>query len=212
MRSITLFIIFYAFNGFSQNVGDTSSNDIYSEIKILEFRIHQLEADENKVPNELSKVVFGLSFGFNGYVNGPKSFYIRDDSTLGPFGESKGVSGMLSALLGYSIGRKHSIYLNVPLSDFNFGNNATLGVFNRKVAGGIGYGYVVGSISFIAVVNIYPYEEPALDILEDKKYDQEPLTLAQLDDIPTVSRISPIITIGVCYHLKSAANSSPFLD
>lgn len=89
---------------------------------------------------------------------------------MGSFGQSRGVSGMLSALIGYSINQKHSIYLNVPLRDFNAGNAAILGVFNRKVAGGIGYGYVVGTISFITVINIYPYEKPALEILEGKKF------------------------------------------
>ena len=212
MRSVTLFIFFCSIYGFSQNIEDSSSNTLQSEIKILETRIQELESSENKKSNDLSKVVFGLSFGFNAYVNGPRSFYIKDDSTLGSFGESRGLSGMLSALIGYSIKPKHSVYLNVPLNDFGVGNNATLGVFNRKVAGGIGYGYVVGSIAFITVINIYPYEEPALDILKDKKYAQEPLTLARLEDIPTVSRVSPSITIGVCYHLKSTSKASSFLQ
>lgn len=195
-------LIFLLFHTKAQIVKDTIESDFSSNnIASLEQRISELEANLDRDINRLQKFQLGFSFGFNGYINGPKEYYIKKDSTLGGYGSSSGVSGMISALLGYKVKPKHTIYLNIPLSDLSPNENATLGIFNRRIAGGLGYGYSIGSLAIISVINIYPYEEPAFELLEDKKYDQEPLSVAELDSVPMVSKVSPSLTIGVCYNI-----------
>mgnify|MGYP001106050743 CR=1 FL=1 len=37
-------------------------------------------------------------------------------------------------------------------------------------------------------------------IIENKKFEQEPFTVAKLEELPTTTAYSPSITIGVCYN------------
>lgn len=171
-------------------------------IEILEARIKLLEkqAEEENKSGLLENVQLGLSFGFNYFFNGEQNYYIKQDSTIGVYGKKHGVSGMLSALVGYKIKPKHSVLLNVPLGDLSGSPNQAIGVFNKKVAGGLGYGYTISDLSFIVVVNIFPYDKLAIDIIENKKFEQEPFTVAKLEELPTTTAYSPSITIGVCYN------------
>jgi len=170
----------------------------------LEDRLKILEVPEENHKSTFKNVQVGLRFGFNAFTNGPKSYFIKEDSTIGEFGTTKGVRGMLSALVGYKLSEKHTIYLNIPLSDLTNGPNQTIGIFNKKVAGGLGYGYNIGKISIIGVVNIYPYEGLAIDVLSNNKFDQDTYTVLNGEDYPTVSKVSPSVTIGICYNFMQA--------
>lgn len=209
MRYYVLFItIFYLKLGWGQELIDSavSLNQGVSSLASLELRIQTLESSLIKPSPSMDKIQVGFSFGFNGFFNGPQSYYIQSDSTLGSYGNTRGVTGMIIALLGYNFKNNHTLYLNIPLSDLSPSEGATLGIFNRQIAGGLGYGFTIGSIALISVINIYPYEEPALDLLENKKYEQEPFTQADLEDVPMIGTISPSLTIGVCYHLINGNN------
>jgi hypothetical protein len=181
-----------------QNQTEKNSQEDISE---LEMRVAELEknSDESDV-NMLEKMQLGISFGFNYYFNGQEQYYIKPDSTIGAYGKKRGVSGMLSALMGYKLSEKSSILLNVPLGDLSGNPNQALGIFNKKVAGGLGYGLNKGDISFIIVLNIFPYEKLALEIVEGKKYEQEPYTVADIENMPQEIAYSPSFTLGVCYH------------
>lgn len=184
-------------------VEQTSSTKKQLQFKIsyLEQRITELEKNSKESSEFLNDVQVGLSFGFNYFLNGQQNYYIKPDSTIGTFGNSQGVSGMLSALLGYRIVEKYSVFLNVPLGDISPNPNQAIGVFNKKVAGGLGYGYNYKDLSLIVVVNIFPYEKLALEILEGQKLDLEPLSVLETEELPTVMAYSPSITVGVCYNL-----------
>ncbi len=170
----------------------------------VEERMKNLEELAAKPKDHFSNVQIGLSFGFNAYANGPKSYYIQPDSTMGAYGTTRGVTGMLSALIGYKVHPRHTLYLNVPLSDLTNGPSQTIGIFNKKVAGGLGYGYNMGRVSLIAVVNVYPYEDLAYEILKEKKYEQEPYTTVTQENLPTITQISPSVTLGLCYNFIKA--------
>ena len=172
-----------------------------TNVEALEKRMSLLEKQiEENESSILNNMQLGLSFGFNYFFNGEQHYFIKADSTLGVYGKKHGISGMLSALLGYKINERSSILLNVPLGDLSGNANQAIGVFNKKVAGGLGYGYNVGEVSFILVINIFPYEEVALEIIKNKKFEQEPFTVANTQEIPTTTAYSPSITLGVCYN------------
>lgn len=205
--AICLICIVFPFLGIAQDtLGKITLPTQKPTIEILEARIQLLEkqVDDDKEQSLLENMQLGLSFGFNYFFNGEEHYYVKQDSTIGSYGKKQGVSGMLSALVGYKLNSKHSVLLNVPLGDLSSSPNQAIGVFNKKVAGGLGYGYNVSDLSFILVVNIFPYDKLALEIVQDKKFEQEPYTVAKLEDMPTTTAYSPSITIGVCYNfLKS---------
>jgi hypothetical protein len=171
-------------------------------ISDLEERIIELEEGKSGESDDfLNSLQFGLSFGFNYFTNAAQNYYVKEDSTIGVFGKSNGLSGMLSALLGYKISEKHSLLINIPLGDISGNPNQAIGVFNKRIAGGLGYGYNIDKLSVIAVINLYPYEEVALDVVKDKKFEQEPLTILDISNAPKQSSVSPSITVGICYNL-----------
>ncbi|MGB1038177.1 MAG: hypothetical protein ACPGYY_05970 [Bacteroidia bacterium] len=180
--------------------GASTSERLEKVISDLEKRLEVIETPVLKRRDNAKNIQLGLSFGFNGYVNGPRSYFVKEDSTLGTYGNTKGVTGMLSALIGYKVHNKHTIYLNIPLSDLTNGPNQTIGIFNKKIAGGLGYGYNIDRVSVIAVINMYPYEDLATKVVRNKKYNQEPYTALNREGLPTETLVSPSITIGMCYN------------
>ncbi len=180
----------------------SSGSDISNVLAEIEQRLDDLESSTQK--NEgafVNNLQFGLSFGFNYFTNAAPRYYVQGDSTLGTYGKTRGVSGMLSALLGYKVSDKHSILINIPLGDISGNPNQAIGIFNQRVAGGLGYGYNIDKLSIIGVINVYPYEEVALDVVDGKKYEQEPLTLLDTSNLPKQSNVSPSLTVGICYYL-----------
>jgi hypothetical protein len=192
------------FLAFSQDTLKTVSADLVlqQQVQKLEKRILELETEKQAATTSVFQdIQVGLSFGFNYFLNGEQSYYLKQDSTIGAFGNKQGVSGMLSALLGYRILEKHSVFLNVPLGDISPNPNQAIGVFNKKVAGGLGYGFNYKDLSLIAVINIFPYRKPALELLENYKLEGEPLSVVDVQTLPSTMAYSPSITLGVCYNL-----------
>jgi hypothetical protein len=71
-------LIFLLFHTKAQIVKDTIESDFSSNnIASLEQRISELEANLDRGINRLQKFQLGFSFGFNGYINGPKEYYIK---------------------------------------------------------------------------------------------------------------------------------------
>ena len=186
---------------------DTSEVHVQAKIDELYIRIEELE-NEQAEQNGFSfrNVQLGLSFGFNYYTNGPRGYYIQEDSSIGIYGKSRGYSGMLSALIGYKVSDKHSILVNVPLGDLSGNPNQTIGIFNKKIAGGLGYGYNIQNICIIGVVNMFPYEELAYDVVSNQKQTGEPYTIIDISEKPKESKVSPSVTVGICYNFIKPRN------
>lgn len=191
---------------FAQSLPKASKLDIPCADSLFQERklfLKQVEVYEDfTVPDPWAKgrVQFGISFGFNAFFNAPKQYFVTADSTLKQYGKSRGVSGVVSFLVGYKIKPKHSIFLNIPLSDVSDNAAGNIGLFNQKVAGGMGYGYNIDHISIILMVNIMPYERAIEEILAVKKVEQEAYSKFDTSEYPTITACSPSITLGVSYN------------
>ena len=211
LRQIYIVLLGFLFHNTSiaQNPtlrSDTFKSDLNREIQDLAIRIDELEDKEEESGELLNHIQLGLSFGFNYYSNAPKGYYIQADSTIGIFGKTKGYSGMLSALFGYKISPKHSILVNIPLGDLSGNASQSIGVFNKKIAGGLGYGYNIRNLAIIGVINMFPYEELAYEVVSEKKQEGEPYTIIDITNLPKQSKVSPSITVGICYNFLKPKN------
>ncbi|MFM9945865.1 MAG: hypothetical protein ACKVQB_11610, partial [Bacteroidia bacterium] len=158
--------------------------------KILEKRIKLYEHG----------TYWGLSLGFNYFFNNPPNYYIKPDSTLGSIGSKKGVSFLISAIVGYKFNEKHSFIFNVPLGDFTNNSQNAIGLFNQKLAGGLGYGFHISGVSIIGIINISPYEKIAPELLDGNKIEGEIYSIIDLSKYPTSTSYSPSFTLGMSYN------------
>lgn len=154
---------------------------------------------------------WGLSLGFNYFLNNPPNYYIKPDSTIGTIGSPKGLSFLVSAIVGYKFNEKHSFIFNVPLGDFTRNSQNAIGLFNQKLAGGLGYGYHISGVAIIAILNISPYEKLAPELLDGKKIEGDIYSKIDLNSYPTSTAYSPSFTIGMSYNFvgKPAINTLP---
>ena len=201
LRSYRCYIAILFFFGGVLCMAQTDDIDT-SELTIgdLQQRLEAIELQLEAERENSDKIQVGLSFGFNYFRNASLDYYVAADSSLGVYGNRTGVSGMLSAMLGYRFKPNHSILINIPLGDFSGDPNRAIGVFNKRIAGGLGYGFNMDQLALIGVVNLYPYEEVALDVVQGKKLPQEPFTIPDVSNLPKQNNVSPSITIGVCYY------------
>ncbi len=119
---------------------------------------------------------FGIGFGFNYFTSSPPKYYVKNDSTIGEYGNENGLSFILSGFMAYKIKEKHSLIFNVPLGDVTNREEFKIGLFNQKMAGGIGYGRNLGNVSLIFIMNISPYESIEKELLLEEKFDMEKYT------------------------------------
>ncbi len=181
------------------------------------------KAKENEVKSKIQTKAFekrlklyehgtywGLSLGFNYFFNNPPNYYIKPDSTIGTIGTPKGVSFLVSAIIGYKFNEKHSFIFNVPLGDFTRNSQNAIGLFNQKLAGGLGYGYHISGVSIIAIINVSPYEKLAPELLDGKKIEGNVYSKIDLKDYPTSTAYSPSFTLGMSYNFvgKPALNAT----
>ena len=119
----------------------------------LNKEINLLKKENTELGNELSQykngIFFGIGFGFNYFTSSPPKYYIKNDSTIGEYGNENGLSFILSGFMAYKIKEKHSLIFNVPLGDVTNREEFKIGLFNQKMAGGIGYGRNLGNVSLI---------------------------------------------------------------
>ncbi len=143
---------------------------------------------------------WGLSLGFNYFLNNPPNYYVKPDSTIGTLGTSNGLSFLISAIIGYKFNGKHSFVFNVPLGDFTQNSQNAIGLFNQKLAGGLGYGYHISGVSIIAIINISPYERLDPQLLNTIKVDADAYSKFNINDYPTSTAYSPSFTLGLSYN------------
>lgn len=193
--------------------------DQYTEDSLQKcLTLQNLENDNNdkeKKINGLNKklakytkgVKVGLSFGFNYFWNGQESYYVKEDSTLGSYGPTKGIAFMISGIVSYRFHEKHSLVFNIPLGDLGNSTGTPTGLFNKQVSGGLGYGYHFNNASVIFVVNISQFQKVETNLLRNKKFDAEPYSTVDISDLPTVKAYSPSLTIGISYNIFNALKS-----
>jgi hypothetical protein len=161
---------------------------------------YQTKALEKKLKLYEHGTYWGLSLGFKYFLNNPPNYYIKPDSTIGTIGSPKGISFLVSAIVGYKFNEKHSFIFNVPLGDFTRNSQNAIGLFNQKLAGGLGYGYHISGVAVIGIINISPYEKLAPEILGGKKIEGDVYSKLNLKDYPTSAAYSPSFTIGMSYN------------
>lgn len=170
-------------------------------------RIREVESENETLKSDLSRyktgIFFGLGFGYNYFMNAPLTYYVQEDSTLASYGETRGMSFILSGFLAYKITPKHSVIFNVPLGDITNRDDFRIGLFNKKMAGGLGYGYNLGNVSIICIVNVSPYEQIAYNILKAERFEEDQFTRIDPGIYPNVTRYSPSCTIGLSYNFAA---------
>lgn len=190
----------------------------YSDHKQIENRLEELRLDtqemmisirdlrrENaELREELYRfkhgVFFGIGFGFNYFLSSPPNYYLKTDSTIGVYGNESGMSFILSGFMAYKINEKHSLIFNVPLGDITNRDEFKIGLFNQKMAGGIGYGRNLGNVSIIGIINISPYDKIELEVVEDEKFRDGKFSKVDPSDLPSTTYYSPSFTIGFSYN------------
>ena len=179
----------------------------------LNREIQDLKETNNELNSELkgykNGVFFGIGFGFNYFTSSPPKYYVKNDSTIGEYGNENGLSFILSGFMAYKIKEKHSLIFNVPLGDVTNREEFKIGLFNQKMAGGIGYGRNLGNVSLIFIMNISPYESIESDLLADEKFEMEKYTKIDPQDYPSTTRYSPSFTFGFSYNFQTGGPVNP---
>lgn len=154
-----------------------------------------------KLDQHLNSVQLGFSCGFNYFFIDEPRYYVKPDSSIGHVGNGEGVSFIVSGILGYRISERHSVFFNIPLGDFSRSDGTGIGVFNRRAAGGLGYGYNIGKISAVFIVNISPYKQIEPEVLTDLKLSDGAYSSVSTENYPYQTRYSPSFTIGISYNI-----------
>jgi hypothetical protein len=154
-----------------------------------------------KLDQHLNSVQLGFSCGFNYFLTDEPRYFVRPDSSIGHVGSSEGVSFIVSGIIGYRITEKHSVFFNIPLGDFSRSDGTGIGVFNRRAAGGLGYGYNIGKISAVFIINISPYKQIEPEVLADLKLEDDTYSGVAIEDFPYQTRYSPSFTVGISYNI-----------
>lgn len=179
----------------------------------LKKEIVTLQTENMALGKELSQykngIFFGIGFGFNYFTSSPPKYYVKNDSTIGEYGNENGLSFILSGFMAYKIKEKHSLIFNVPLGDVTNREEFKIGLFNQKMAGGIGYGRNLGNVSLIFIMNISPYESIERELLAEEKFDMEKYTKIDPRDYPSTTRYSPSFTLGFSYNFQSGGQLNP---
>lgn len=179
----------------------------------LHKEIAQLKEENATLGTELQQykngIFFGIGFGFNYFTSSPPKYYIKNDSTIGEYGNENGLSFILSGFMAYKIKEKHSLIFNVPLGDVTNREEFKIGLFNQKMAGGIGYGRNLGNVSLIVIMNISPYESIEKELLSEEKFDMEKYTKIDPREYPSTTRYSPSFTIGFSYNFQPGGSLNP---
>lgn len=178
--------------------------------------ILDLKEENKELKTELTRfkhgVFFGLGFGFNYFVNSPPKYYVTSDSSIGEFGSENGLSFILSGFMAYKVNEKHSLIFNIPLSDVTNREEFKIGLFNQKMAGGLGYGRNLGNVSLIFIMNVSPYNVLEKELLKDEKFEYEKYSLINPSDYPSTTKYSPSFTLGFSYNFQPGNANNPFIN
>lgn len=142
----------------------------------LEEANDKIEQYEKKLKKYNTAFKFGISVGFNFYTNNELDYTVKSDSTLRESGNSNGISIVLSAVSAFRLKNGNHIIFNLPLSDFVANPEKSIGLFNKRIAGGLGYGFNLAKdknslASFVVILNVSPYNDLNYNDLKNRKFE-----------------------------------------
>lgn len=177
------------------------------ECKILNENYTKLQ-DELKT--YASSVKFGLSIGFNLYANNQLEYIVQNDGKISEEGSRTGVSGILSGVVSIRTSKKltgGSIVINIPLGDFTSNSNSAIGIFNNRVAVGLGYSLTpfnnVPNLAFSGIFNLSPYQRLNYDRIKDKIFNLPEYTRLKPEDYGAINDICYSFTFGLVYSFAN---------
>lgn len=184
-----------------------------SEVKRLNDSITVLVDQNEEFTRQLnsfySAVKVGLSIGFNGFVNNQLDYLVRSDSTIRESGSRSGVSGIISAIVAIRLDErnKNNIIVNIPLGDFTSNPSQAIGLFNQRIAVGLGYARSLSKVSpnllFSASLNISPYEQIDYKEINSKKVKLPEYTKLKPENYGATIAYSYSLTIGIVYTFNA---------
>lgn len=159
-----------------------------------------------KIDKFSSAVKFGLSIGFNYYFNNQKDYIVQIDSTVKELGSGNGASGIISGVVSIRLtdDNRHNLVVNIPLGDFTSGSDRAVGIFNNRIAVGLGYAYApfqnsAPNLSFKAIFNMSPYQKIDYDLIQSSKVSLPNFSKLKPEDFGATSAVSYSFTLGIVY-------------
>lgn len=168
----------------------------------------KLQLSTSEINKYKSAVKIGLSIGFNSYWNNQKDYIVQKDSTVKEIGNGNGASGIISGVVSIRLSKpdnpiQHNVVINIPLGDFTNNSDRAIGLFNNRIAVGLGYSVApfedVPYLSFTGIFNMSPYERLDYETLRSEKVIQPKYTKLKPEDFGATTDISYSFTIGVVY-------------
>ena len=175
-------------------------------IKVL--KKSNLEINE-KLNSIYSSVKIGLSIGFNRFVNNELDYIVRADSTVRETGNSSGTSGLISAVIAIRLDKenKHNAIINIPLGDFTSDPTQAVGIFNRRIAVGLGYARRISkdtpNLLLSGSFNISPYEQIDFSEIKDRKFNLQEFTRLDPKNFGSSTNYSYSFTFGIVYTFNN---------
>ncbi len=190
-----------------------SNNDLQNAISryrdSLNYVVGSFESLQEKYNNVFTSVKMGLSIGFNGFFNNQLEYIVGEDGKLKERGNRRGASGLVSAVISIKLDSlaKHSVIINIPLQDFTSLQNQAIGIFNERLAVGLGYGRKISQISpnLLATIsfNISPYQALNYADIKEKEVDLPVYTRINPVDYGSYTAYTYSVTIGIVYNFST---------
>jgi hypothetical protein len=181
-----------------------------SEVQRLKDKNIELS---DKLETYSSSVKLGLSIGFNYYWNNQVDYIVQANSKVKESGSPEGMSGIISGVVIIRLSKKnkfpqHNAVINIPLGDFTSGSDRAVGIFNNRIAVGLGYSLTpfenAPSLSFTAIFNVSPYQKIDYDLIKDINFNLPTFTKLKPDDYGATTAVSGSFTIGIVYSFINA--------
>jgi hypothetical protein len=168
---------------------------------------------DNKLETYSSSVKLGLSIGFNYYWNNQVDYIVQANSQVKESGSPEGLSGIISGVVTIRLSSKdkfpqHNAVINIPLGDFTSSSDRAVGIFNNRIAVGLGYSLTpfknAPNLSFTGIFNVSPYQKIDYDLIKDINFNLPTFTKLKPDDYGATTAVSGSFTIGVVYSFINA--------
>jgi len=95
------------------------------------------------------------------------------------------------------------VVINIPLGDFTSNSDRAIGLFNNRIAVGLGYSMApfkdVPYLSFTGILNMSPFEKLDFETLKSEKVLLPKYTKLKPQDFGSTTDISYSFTIGIVY-------------
>jgi hypothetical protein len=168
---------------------------------------------DSKLESYSSSVKIGLSIGFNYYWNNQVDYIVQPNSQVKESGSPEGMSGIISGVVTIRLSNKdkfpqHNAVINIPLGDFTSSSDRAVGIFNNRIAVGLGYSMSpfenAPNLSFTGIFNVSPYQRIDYDLIKDINFNLPTFTKLKPDDYGATTSVSASFTVGIVYSFINA--------